>query len=83
MSNAITGVIHGRMIELVTDPGLSDGLEVEVILRPRSQIDQPEPPAPGGRPTAAGMLSAFDDSDESLQEIIRERKTSTYREIPE
>ena len=44
----IHGVIHGRTIELDREPGLDDGQEVSVEIRPimreATQADQPAPP---------------------------------------
>jgi hypothetical protein len=34
MSDAIHGIIHGKTIELLDDPGMADGQRVEVLLRP-------------------------------------------------
>jgi hypothetical protein len=36
MSQVIPGVIHGKTIELIADPGLGDGQPVEVFIRATS-----------------------------------------------
>ncbi len=50
MANSITmlrGIIHGRTIELEDEPGLEDGQEVSVEIRPIVRVEtQPDQPAP-------------------------------------
>ena len=40
MTDTIEGVIHGKTIELATDPGLSNGQAVRVIVKPLPTPDQ-------------------------------------------
>jgi len=84
MSHIIQGVIRGNTIELKENPGLSDGQEIEVILRPRRVAPERITSRPGQRPTAAGMLAHLPpEVDEELEKIIKERKQGVFREIPE
>jgi uncharacterized protein (DUF433 family) len=46
-STMLKGVIHGKTIELEREPGLEDGQEVSVEIRPiPSKVPQPEPSEP-------------------------------------
>jgi hypothetical protein len=79
----LQGVIHGTTIELKENPGLADGVEIEVILLPRRVVEGPSPSVPGERTTAAGMLAHLPpEVDEEIEAIIRERKQGVYREVP-
>jgi hypothetical protein len=83
MVRPIQGIIHGTTIELVEDPGFSDGEEIEVTLRPRRVVPGPSPAEVGDRPTAAGLLAHLpSEVDEELEAIIRERQTGSFREVP-
>lgn len=84
MSHIIQGVIRGNTIELKENPGLSDGEEIDVILRPRRVAPDAIASRPGQRPTAAGMLAHLPPQvDRELEKIIRERKQGVFREIPQ
>ncbi|MBI3271687.1 MAG: hypothetical protein HYZ53_22035 [Planctomycetes bacterium] len=41
MKSTLHGVVHGKTIELKEDPGLQDGLEVEVLLQ--AAVEAPRP----------------------------------------
>jgi hypothetical protein len=83
MVKHVQGVIHGTRIELKENPGLADGVEIEVILLTRRVAAATGPGVPGGQPTAAGMLAHLPpEVDEELEAIIRERKNGVFREIP-
>ena len=81
MSNVIHGVVHGKNIELKEEIGLADGQEVELTLRlvsPQSNWGQ------GILRCAGGMAPIWtEEDDQILEEIQRDRKRSTHREIPE
>lgn len=62
----IRGVIHGKTIILSSDPGLADGSQVEVVVRPL-------PPAE--RPISQGFIDSFggwDDDIEGLDKYIEQ-----------
>jgi len=72
MNNAIQGTVHGKSIELSTDPGLEDGQRVEVVLLPVSSKEQ-------SACSAAGMLAEIPGLDESLKEIQQQRQLAPHR----
>ena len=83
MAMQVQGVIHGTTIELKENPGLADGVEIEVILLPRRVSGGPRQGVPGERTTAAGMLADLPpEVDEEIEAIIRERKKGVFREVP-
>jgi hypothetical protein len=83
MAMQVQGVIHGTTIELKEDPGLADGVEIEVILLPRRVSGGPDSGVPGARTTAAGMLAHLPpEVDEEIEAIIRERKNGVFRKVP-
>jgi hypothetical protein len=79
-NNNIRGVVHGKTVELASDPGLSDGQEVEVTLRPATS---PQPHGEGLR-RAAGALAEFwrPEDDEILERVQQDRMSSTSRRLP-
>ncbi len=80
----VQGVIHGTTIELKENPGLADGVEIEVILLPRGVPVSSGPGVPGERTTAAGMLAHLPpEVDQQIEAIIRERKQGAFREVPD
>jgi hypothetical protein len=77
----IHGVIHGRTIKLTADPGLAEGIEVDVILRPT----QPATTWGEGLRRCAGALadSWTSEDDEILAELEQDRQRSVERDLPE
>jgi hypothetical protein len=70
MSDAIEGIIHGKVIELTADPGLGDGLRVEVCVRPL-------PPPAGAEAilsTAGALADLPQEAWDDLDIILRERR---------
>ena len=88
MTKTLHGKVRGKTIELEEDLGVVDGQEVEVqvkMLRPRKRLPGPPPGWQSGRPSAtAGILadSWTDEDDRVLEEIYRDRKRESRREIP-
>ncbi len=76
MSIVIHGVVHGNTIELKEPPGVPDGQEVEVVVKPIA------PPRPWGEGIlrSAGAGADVPGFDEAFAEIQRDRKTSKFRE---
>ena len=72
MSDLLQGIIHGKTVKLVCDPGLEQGQRVEVVLRPVTNDETPIC-------SAAGMLADMTGLDESLQDIHQLRKIAQYR----
>ena len=81
MIKPLHGAIHGRTIELTEDPGVGDGQEVEIILKP---VSTSRPWGEGLR-RCAGAFAAdgTEDDDRILEEIYRDRKRDSRKEIPE
>jgi hypothetical protein len=76
-TNNIRGVVHGKTIELASDPGLKDGEMVEVTLRPAT----PELWGGGvGRSAGALADSWHADDDKILDRIQQERTLSSRRQ---
>jgi len=77
MSQILTGVMHGRTIELKSDPGLVDGQEVEVVLWPvQSPTNWGD-----GLSHSAGVLGDDSEDDRILADIQNMRKFRSNREI--
>ncbi len=75
------GFIHGKTIEITDDLYLTDGQEVEVIVRVRA----PRPEWGQGILNSAGAMAPFwtAEDDEILAEIARARRIPSNCEIPE
>jgi hypothetical protein len=85
MNKTLSGVIHGKTIELAEDPGIADGEKVEVTLRAKQLPGPPPGWSPGCTETAGGMMAEWwtEEDDRILDEIYQERKRSTRPEIDE
>ena len=74
MTKTIQGTVHGKTIRLCDDPGLADGAEVEVILRPKTT------PAWGeGVQRSAGAWAGVPGIDEVIDQIEGLRKDARFR----
>ena len=85
MVKILRGVVHGRTIELETEPGIEDGRRVEVIVRSKTLPGPPPGWRPGSTETAAGMMAKHwtEEDDRILDQIERDRHLPSTREIPE
>jgi hypothetical protein len=80
MAKLIHGTVVGSTIHLTSDPGLADGQEVEVLVRPV-----------GGRSTETGVglraaFGGWSDNPQGLIDYVRdvyEARKSDFRELPE
>ena len=76
MPEVVEGVIHGKTIELATDPGIADGQRVEVTIR--------TVPAPDARIEAilrtSGSMADDPDFEAIMEQIGRERHATHFRE---
>jgi hypothetical protein len=80
MTKTMHGKIHGRIIQLDEDPGMSEGQEVEVQVRLLPKTDR----KPGdGFLRTEGALADDPYWDAIMEEIYQERKRDTRREILE
>jgi hypothetical protein len=89
MTKTVQGKVHGRTIELDEYLGVADGQVVEVqvnVVGLKKKLPGPPPGwRPGSNKTAAGMLadSWTEEDDRILEEIYRDRRRETRREIPQ
>ncbi len=75
----LRGVIHGKTIELSKDPGLQEGQEVEITLRPMTKA---ESRGAGMRRCAGALADLWKPEDDAILEQIEEsRKRSTGRDL--
>jgi hypothetical protein len=79
MTKTLHGKVHGSSIQLDEHPGLAEGQEVEVVVRPLV------PPANWGEGIrrSAGAAADVPGWDDAMAEIENERKSSKFRELPE
>lgn len=79
MVKAAHGKVHGKTIELVEDLGLSDGQEVEVQVTVLPASGRPGE----GLQRCAGALAKdwTEEDDRILEEIHKDRKRDTRREV--
>ena len=74
------GIIHGNIIKLANDPGLDEGQEVEVTLRPTAAG---KTSADGLRRAAGALAESWQlEDDEILDQIQQDRMRSAGREMP-
>ncbi len=86
--NEDLGMLDGQAVELIVTASPAPGPFVEGIESRNSPKKLPGPPPgwqPGSRRTAAGMLadSWTEEDDRILEEIHRDRKRESRREVPE
>lgn len=77
MSAATTmlkGVVHGKTIELEEEPGLPDGQEVTVVVRPTAPAPQKLPPGEGIRRSAGAWADDAVELDKYLEWSRQQRK---------
>jgi hypothetical protein len=80
MSKTLQGTVHGRTITLADDPGVAEGQQVEVTLRPVAPASQP---GEGIRESAGALADEWTaDDDRILREIAEDRRRSASRELP-
>jgi hypothetical protein len=83
MTNQISGVIHGKTIELSEDPGLTDGQAVVVVVQPAGINPKTNRPWGEGIRASAGAFADDPNADKYIEEILNLRKLESSREIPE
>jgi hypothetical protein len=76
MVQTVQGVIHGKTIELVLDPGFQPGQAVEVVVK-----ESPTKPRVWGEGImrSAGAFAGTEEDDRILAEIEWERKHGPER----
>jgi len=70
MDKIIEGVVHGRTIELLDDPGVGEGQRVQVVL----SVSSPEAAWGEGIRRTAGALADDPDWDRIMAEVHEGRK---------
>jgi hypothetical protein len=75
----IRGIIRGRMIELVQEPGIPDGQEVTVIVLAQTQAESVLPPGEGLRRSAG----TWDDNIDGLNKYLEWNRQQRKRSRPE
>jgi hypothetical protein len=67
-SSVLKGVVHGRIIELETEPGWPEGQHVTVLVRPVLAAGE------GVRQSAGGWADAAEEIESWLNEVQRGRQ---------
>jgi hypothetical protein len=81
MSSIIQGVVRGRTIELMTDPGIEDGQVVEVVVR---VVKRPETWGEGLRRSAGALADKWTEEDDRILEgLYQERRRDRRPELAE
>ena len=81
MIKTLRGIVHGRTVELTEDPGVADGLQVEITIK---TVASPKPWGEGLRRCAGAFAADWTEEDDRImEEIHRERKRDTRKEISE
>ncbi len=76
----LRGIVRGTTIELEANPGLEDGREVEVEVRP---VASPEEQRKAILATAGCLSHLPQEVFDDLDEIVKERKRGAGRTVPE
>ena len=79
MSKLKNGIIHGRTVELSEDPGMDEGQQVQVILRP---AEKKGTWGEGLRRCAGALADSWSDEDDRiLDQLHQERQQDSRQEI--
>ena len=73
MAEVVQGIIHGKTIELQTDPGIADGVTVEITIRPLPSCDSAVK-VEAIRRTSGSLAHLPQDDWDTLDSIVRERQ---------
>jgi hypothetical protein len=82
MNKNLQGTVHGKTIELDEELGVPDGQKVEIAIQIPPTAAPAKPWGEGLR-RCAGALADIPGLDEDMEQILRERKTAKFREVPE
>jgi hypothetical protein len=81
MIKTVYGVVRGKTIELMENPGVAEGQAVAITIRP---VGSPRPWGDGLLRCAGALASDWTDEDDRiLEEIHADRKRDSRREVPE
>lgn len=70
MAHVLRGIIHGRTVELQSDPGLPDGQEVDVQIQLSAAKGEPK----RGWQRIEGILADDPEWDQVMDDIHEQRK---------
>ena len=73
MPEVVHGVIHGKTIELQADPGIADGVTVEVTIRP-VPAREPDERVAAFRRTAGALAHLPREDWDALDSIVSQRR---------
>jgi hypothetical protein len=79
MPIVLRGVIHGKTIELLSDPGLADGQEIEMTIRPLAEPDT----RIAAILRTAGSMADHPEFKAVMDMVQRDRDSDRYREQAE
>jgi citrate lyase beta subunit len=82
MIKIVHGTIHGKTIELDQEVGVPDGQRVEVSVQIVAATQPPQSWGNGLR-RCAGALAGIPGLAEDMEQILQERKSARFREVPE
>lgn len=71
MTKTMRGIIHGKTIELLQNPGLEDGYRVEVEIRPLASREEQI----AALKRIAGSMADDPEFEAILEQIQRERRS--------
>jgi predicted DNA-binding antitoxin AbrB/MazE fold protein len=77
MTKTMRGIIHGKTIELLQNPGLEDGYRVEVEIRPLASREEQI----AALKRIAGSMADDPEFEAIMEEIQRERKAVLLPEV--
>ena len=80
MTKIMHGIVHGKTIELDQEVGVPDGQAVEIAIQivPVAMERWGE-----GLRRCAGALAGIPGLDDDMRQILDQRKTDAFREVPE
>lgn len=76
MAITARGKIHGNIIQLDSELGIPDGVEVEVTV----VVSSPKPPWGEGIKRSAGVAADIPEFDAVFEQIAQDRKAAQFRE---
>jgi len=82
MTKIVHGIVHGKTIELDQEIGFPDVQHVNVAIQIAGASPGTEAWGDGLR-RCAGALAGIPGLDEDMEQILAQRKTDRFREVPE
>jgi hypothetical protein len=83
MPEVVQGVIHGKTIELQADPGIADGMAVEITIR-ALPVGNSDAKVAAIRRTSGSLAHLPQEDWDALDSIVRERQgAGRHRSVAE